>query len=277
VGETLQLLKDVLQVPGLLKEIYGDLAKPGVTQAGKALSTVIGLGNTILLPIHWANERTRLAVESNLEKYRKCLEAVPEEEITSVRPEIGVPILEKLSYVTDEELSDLYVNLLAKASCVDTVQFAHPSFVNVINHLSPDEAVLLREIHRQNPLLFLTLKLSTRGEISNMQVSGWRIEDDLLTGVETKIGLSFPNNIPAYFSNFKGLGLTQIRRDVPIFMESLYESLITFYQPFYQPVFKSLGYDREEQLRSFEKGWIEITPFGGLFMSACMTKLRQSK
>src|SRR5262245_48813090 len=149
VGDTLQLIKEALQSPGLLKEIYGDLAKPGVTQAGKALGTVIGLGNTILLPIHWANERSRLALESNLEKYRKRLEAVSEGEITPVPPEIGVPIVEKLSYVTDDELSDMYVNLLANASTINTAQFAHPAFVHIINNLSPDEALLLKEIDRR--------------------------------------------------------------------------------------------------------------------------------
>ena len=33
----LPILKEASQVPGLFKEIYGDLAKPGVSQVGKAL------------------------------------------------------------------------------------------------------------------------------------------------------------------------------------------------------------------------------------------------
>ncbi len=266
MGETLQLLKDVLQVPGLLKEIYGDLAKPGVTQAGKALSTVIGLANTILLPFHWANERTRLAVENNLEKYRKRLEAVPEEEITPVRPEIGVPILEKLCYVTDEELSDLYVNLLAKASCVDTAQFAHPSFVNIINNLSPDEAVLLKEMHRRDALAFLTARLLIK------DAAGWLVVGDLLTGVEKQIHLSFSGNIIAYFSNFEGLGLIAIRRDDFLSDRSLYRDLETLYRPTFTPA----NYDPEKDILNFQTGFMDITPFGELFMTACLTKLRQS-
>jgi len=39
----------------LIKEIYGDLAKPGVTQVGNALGTVIGLLNTCLSPIKYLN------------------------------------------------------------------------------------------------------------------------------------------------------------------------------------------------------------------------------
>jgi hypothetical protein len=32
----------------LLKEIYTDLAKPGVSQVGLAIGTILGLGNTAL-------------------------------------------------------------------------------------------------------------------------------------------------------------------------------------------------------------------------------------
>lgn len=67
----LQVAQEGLKVPGLLIEIYGDIARPGVRQVGKALETVIGLGNTILWPIALANEHSRMALENNLERYRK--------------------------------------------------------------------------------------------------------------------------------------------------------------------------------------------------------------
>ena len=54
----------------LLKEIYGDLAKPGVQNVGIALSAILGLGITIMWPIMWANERTKIALEHNLLKYK---------------------------------------------------------------------------------------------------------------------------------------------------------------------------------------------------------------
>ena len=128
----------------LIQEIYGDLFKPGVSQVGKALETILGLGNTILWPIQVLNGRAKIALENNFEKYRQQLKDVSDADIISVRPEVGVPILEKLAYVTDDEISDLYINLLAKASTTQTAQFAHPSFVNIINNLSPDEAILLK-------------------------------------------------------------------------------------------------------------------------------------
>ena len=48
----MDLMKKVGEaVPEILKEVYGDLAKPGAQQAGKALGTIVGLGNTILWPV----------------------------------------------------------------------------------------------------------------------------------------------------------------------------------------------------------------------------------
>ncbi len=106
---SLTLLKEAAQIPALLKEIYGDLAKPGVSQVGKALGSVLGLGNTILWPVTLLNERARIALEKNLEKYREQIKDIPNEELTEVPPELGVPIVEKLSYVTNEELSKTQV------------------------------------------------------------------------------------------------------------------------------------------------------------------------
>ena len=81
---------------GILKEIYVDVARPGVSQVGQAIGTIIGLGNIILWPLQLLNERAKVALERNLENYRERLKQVPESDITPVRPEVGVPILENL-------------------------------------------------------------------------------------------------------------------------------------------------------------------------------------
>lgn len=265
-NQWLELAKEAMKLPALLPEIYGDLLKPGVKQVGQALETAFGLCNTILSPITWANERTRIALKGNLEKYRAEIEHLPEEKVALVPPEIGVPILEKLGYVTNEELSDLYVNLLAKASCVDTVQFAHPSFVNIVNNLSPDEAVLLKEMHLRGTMPFIAV-----GYIPPSG-GGRRIVADLFTGVEAQNNLKFPGNITAYFSNFDGLGLIDIRRDNFLTDTSLYVELETLYKSAFTPV----NDDYEKSWLSFDRGFLDITPFGEMFMTACLTKLGQS-
>jgi hypothetical protein len=59
----LNLINQIAESATIIKEIYSDLAKPGVQQAGKALSTVIGLGNTMLWPVALLNEKAKLSLE----------------------------------------------------------------------------------------------------------------------------------------------------------------------------------------------------------------------
>lgn len=263
----LQLVKELSKVPSLLPEIYGDLLKPGVKQVGKALESIIGLGNTVLWPITLANDRARIALERNMEKYRSQIEDVPEEKIIHVAPEVGVPIAEKLSYVRDEQLSDLYINLLAKASTVDTAHFAHPSFVNIINNLSPDEAVLLKELHNKPKIPFVTATIAKKGTTHYAQVG------DLLTGLETKIKLSFSDNIEAYMSNFEGLGLIVIHRESYMVGEGIYDSL----EKLYRPKIDAMPFDNSTHEIKFKRGRIQVTTYGDLFLKACLTRLKDTK
>jgi hypothetical protein len=266
-NEILPILKEIAQVPGLLKQIYGDLAKPGVTQVGKALGSILGLGNTLLWPLALLNERSKIALEKNLEKYREQLSVASPDKIIEVPPEIGVPIAEKLTYVTDDQLSDLYVNLLAKASVFESAHTAHPSFVNVINNLSPDEALLLQRIRGDIPFLEARIIKGIKNGVKE-----WITLGQLLTGLETKTKLSFPQNIVAYMSNFEGLGLVEIRHDY--FMvgpEGQYEELEKIYRP---ELYKIANLMKIGTLK-FERGRINLTPYGSLFIAACFSKQKQ--
>ncbi|EGR2394464.1 DUF4393 domain-containing protein, partial [Vibrio cholerae] len=62
----MDLMKSVFGSVDLLKEIYGDLAKPSVVKVGEALETVFGLGNTALLPLTLLNEVSRMRFQKNL-------------------------------------------------------------------------------------------------------------------------------------------------------------------------------------------------------------------
>jgi hypothetical protein len=262
----LEVAKEFAKVPALLNDIYGDLLKPGVKQVGKALETVIGLGNTILWPFALVNERSRIALEKNLEKYRRQMESVTEDKTVPVPPELGVPIAEKLTYVSDEQLSDMYINLLAKASSSNTAKFAHPSFVNVINSLCPDEALLLKEIRELENVAFLMAQLRKR------VTHEWRPINDMLLELKCIQKLSFPNNVSAYISNFEGLGLIRVRRDVSLARPDLYERL----EQTYRPSVDAIPFDRATYELVFVRGKLETTTFGQLFMNACLTKLGET-
>lgn len=258
----LQVAQEALKVPGVLVEIYGDLAKPGVKQAGVALGTVIGLGNTILWPIALANERARIALEKNLEKYRKAMELVPEEKVVEIAPEIGVPIAEKLTYVTDESLTDMYVNLLATSSSSDTLGDAHPSFVNVINNLSPDEARLLEHFVSNEVLPFVIAKAVKADDGSHNVLSGAIVPEIVLEG------LNFPNNVDAYLNNLEGLGLLDIRKDEWLTDDTIYKPLQDRDKTALETIIASEPSLAGRKLE-YTKGAVARTSFGRKFIAAC--------
>ena len=254
----LQIVQDALKLPALLGEIYGDLAKPGVQQVGKALGTVLGLGNTVLWPIHWANERSRMYLAKNLEDYRVQLEHLPLDKVISVAPEIGVPIAEKLAYVGETKLADMYVTLLAKASNADSVWEAHPSFVNVINNLSPDEAQLLEYFVYDPDLEFVTVKW--------LSETVYSFAGDLLIEPKHASSLLYPQNTPAYLNNLAGLGLVGIHHDRGVSREqdthlALRDYWLNHFQKETPPV--------PDRTVKVELGAVCITTYGSQFLHAC--------
>lgn len=258
----LKVAQEALKVPGLLAEIYGDLAKPGVKQAGRALETVIGLGNTVLWPIALANEKTRIALEKNLEKYRKEMESVPEDKVVGVAPEIGVPVAEKLAYVTDERLTSLYVKLLATASNQTRLENAHPSFVNVINNLSPDEALLLEYFVSNNSMPFVHARAVIPEKGSYNVISGPIVPYEALSG------LTFPLNIEAYLSNLEGLGLLEVRDDKWFSDDSIYQPLKDRHKDDLELIVAESPQFAGRKLE-FGKGTVKRTSFGNKFIAAC--------
>lgn len=257
----MEILKDLINCPEILKELYGDLAKPGVQQAGKALETIVGMGNTVLWPVAIMNERAKIALENNLNKYRRKLEDISEEDICQVAPEIGVPIAEKLTYVTNKELSDMYIELLAKASIKDKANSAHPSFANVIANLSPDEAILLKSVRNMmNGIPFIEVRLTLK------QKNEWTVLDPIRPGISCIKDLQEPANIHAYISNFEGIGFFNIRHDIYLVGDNIYEPLEGYAKKKFAPFEK--GHD--DRKLKFIRGKIEITPFARMFMSACL-------
>lgn len=255
-------LSVIAQCPELLKEVYGDLAKPGVQQVGLAIGTIFGLGNTLLMPLALKNEKAKLVLENNLNRYREKLENVPNDQICEVVPEIGVPVIEKFLYVTNEELSEMYAELLAKASQTQHANVAHPSFVNILSNMSPDEAVLLKSIrHVPFGIPYIEVRLQRKDKYE------WLTLNEMMPGVPHLDQLNTPSNIYAYISNLEGLGLLRIRSDIFMAGENVYEPL----EENAKTIYSNLASSNQDRDLTFSRGRIDITPLGRLFMLACFS------
>lgn len=157
----------------------------------------------IALPVSGLNywsEKAKILMAHNLDVYRKKLEQMELEKIQPVVPEIGVPVFEKLRYTTSEELVDLFANLLASASNLDSIQFVHPAFADIISRLSPEEAKILAGMKRRSTVLWCTIK-------GMLPTTGFNILVDHATDIDVFTNLTFRYNEVAYMSNLVVLGL----------------------------------------------------------------------
>ena len=244
----------------LLRALYGDLDRPGVRQVGKALGRVLGLGPTLLWPMALASPGGGPILRANLEAFRERLEDLDLEDVVPTAPEVGVPVADKLAYVTDAGLGGLYLNLLAKAAGAETAYLAHPGFVPMIGSLSPDEAVLLPRFEKELPFL--------EARLTNRSAGSWRTLNPILTSLEDEAELVFPENLVAYLSNLEGLGLISIRPDLYLASAAArYGEL----EAVYRPIFAAVPHNPATERITFEKGKLMPTPFGRLFISACLS------
>lgn len=120
-------------------------------EIGKTVLTITKAINTALLPIAAVNygyEKARMYFTNNFEKeFTEVTKLIPPEHVIEPKISIAGPALQGLAFTHEEqELKDMFLNLLAAAidgRCSDIV---HPAYAEVIRQLSSDEANVLKYI-----------------------------------------------------------------------------------------------------------------------------------
>jgi len=250
---------------GVLKEIYGDLLKPGVRQVGSAIEAVLGLGNTILWPLHLLNQRARLNLQASLESYREKMAKVPIEQVVAPPPELAVPIAEKFPYLENEDIRELFTSLLTMASSSGTNHSAHPSFTNVINNLCPDEAQLLRNFVGTRAIPFVYVRYVNARQDRFTQIC------DIHIRTKHGIRLTFKENLSAYISNLEGLGILKLDRSTSTLDEDQYLVLEGDVKTAFANYKAPDGYP----IQQINKGRIDVTDFGIMFIRSCIATVEE--
>ncbi|MCG1035485.1 DUF4393 domain-containing protein [Polaribacter sargassicola] len=256
--ELIGLVKDVPQV---LTTIYTDLAQPGVKKVGTALETVLEFSTAFLLPVKLLNEKFKLNFEKKLNDYKEKLETIPEEDLCEVNPQIGTPIIDKLGYTTNDEISDLFTSLLTKASSNKTVNLAHPSFVQLIERLSVDEARIIKHLLHKDyiPCISYRAHITENKGFHEILRNG--------TSLPSDVKLMFPQNINTYLDNLVSMGILDISHQLHKMDNKLYDSLSVIYE--YEQVNKSYTESKAFTRVEKKKSYFQITDFGKNFIKAC--------
>lgn len=226
---------------------------------GKSLGNVVELLALPLSGLSYLSEKAKALMAHNLDIYRKKLDLIEPERVQLVAPEIGVPIFEKLRYTTNEDLVELFTNLLASASDLDNIKYVHPAFADIISRMSPKEAKILASMKNRKTVLWCTIK-------GILPTTGYNILVDHATDIDDFVDLTFKENEVVYMSNLVGLGL---------FVEKFeYLTETAYYDKICGK--RGLAKMKADLVPSkycditVEKGLYELTPFGIMFRKACI-------
>lgn len=246
----------------LVGNLYTDLFQPSIKNIGKTLGSVVELV-TFQANIDHAVKKRKLNLDKRLDEYMRKLEYIPEEKKCEVNPQIGVPIMEKLGYITNDEIADLFTNLLTKASSVDTVNLAHPSFVQLIERLSVDEARIIKYLFNKEYIpcvSFRTYFKKKEGFVETLE-SG--------TSLSFEINFSFPKNEKLYLDNLVSMGILDISHGKYLTDEKIYEPLYKLHR--YEQLVNELCNDENSPFKEIDKdkSFYQVTDFGKAFIKAC--------
>jgi hypothetical protein len=145
--KTLSDTAKALGIGPLLPAIYGDLLSPAARELGGGLATVAKAVKISLAPLEatiWGYERIRewlsLRVTSILAERRTA-------EIQPPPLSLAGPLIVQMLFAAEEpDLREMYASLLASAMDNATASPAHPSFVALIQQLTPDEAKIIGQL-----------------------------------------------------------------------------------------------------------------------------------
>ena len=263
-------LKDTAEaVKGIVEAVpvYQDALQPAVRKTGEGLETVVSAVLIALAPLKamvWGYEQLETYLST---KVAEKLSETPSSEIIEPKLHVAGPALEALRYTGhEEELSELYANLLA-ASMDDRTAFkAHPSFVEIIKQITPDEARLLRYFSTGAPLPLITVL----NWLENAE-GGFTEELINFSMFGGEAGCEHQHLTPSYLDNLARLGVIALP-DKLYASPDAYEELEK--HPSVAEVKEQIN-NQEGSRAEVKKKLVEITSLGKQFMEACILDHRE--
>lgn len=146
--DTKDTINTALDVAKTAKEVLPQTTE----EADGAISTLVGwFNNVVLFPVKKANITYRYKLECFKEDLYNRVAQIPEQYVCEPEIAIAGPTLEALKYTYDEqELRDMYVNLLASSVDSRKNTTVHPSYVEIIKQMNSYDAELFKYLASQS-------------------------------------------------------------------------------------------------------------------------------
>lgn len=243
-----------------IDKVYDDVFHPVLSEVGHTLQGAVKVSLAPISAIVWGYDKISSYLDEAIPQYFENRK-ISKEKIISPDPAIAVPTIEAMRYTNKGILRQMYVDILGASMNQDTADFIHPSFVEVIKQLTPDEAKLIKELPRKGlhePLMNIRVeKENTKGTFMiyrNCGILGY------------KAGCIFPDRISLYVDNLKRLALVEVPENACLIDEWRYDKIAN------SDYFNALIVKAEEEGKVFfEKRMIGLTDYGMLLKEICLS------
>lgn len=188
-------------------------------QADGALSTVVGFfNNVVLYPVKKANLTFRYKLEAFEDDLKEKIKEIPAENLQVPPVKIAGPVLEALRYTYDEdELREMYEEMLASAMDNRKVNMVHRSYVDAVRQMEPMDAVVLKQIKAMGTVTSTHVRFNQAGTTS------WYVNALPYHYCADLCDLGDPFQISASISNLIRLGL--IISNIGILNKNAFETI----------------------------------------------------
>ena len=264
---------DFINIKLELPELINEAATPVVRSAGK---TIASIWDIVFGGIDIYSEKQRYLRELNLQKFKDSLtnkvEDIPTEDIQEPNLSIIGPTLEKSKYYfEDENLRELFANLVASSIDKTKTEIVHPAYPDIIQNLSPNDAMFLKEISSLEVIPFCMLRYQKRSK--DNQTTFFSYFGDGITLSRCILKYTYQEN-PFYdfnptIDNLSRLKLIEVT-DKFLSDESNYSDFLD--NSIYKKCQSELSHDSQimEREVTMIKGVIEVTSFGKNFIKTCV-------
>lgn len=249
-NKELQDVADALGIKPLLPAVYNDLLSPAARELGDGLATIAKAVKIGLAPIEasvWGYEKVKAWLSlrvTNLLAERNTTDVI-------VPPlSISGPLTLQIMFASEEnELREMYANLLASAMDKRTAGDAHPSFVTIIQQLTADEARVISRI----------------ASLSDT----WPCWHGKSNGI-----LSSGDNLWENMDNFCLQAQVVSPENIPVYIENLIRLRLLRHVSGTEPIYEPEGGDKDgcwgPSVKTNDWEFIELTAYGRAFITACV-------
>lgn len=249
----------------LAKSVYDDAGKSVAKPTGELLGLVPRAIKAALSPMEkWILKREYSVAETRKLLEQK-LESIPAELIEEPEPYIALPAMESISYCMDnEELREMYANLLANSMIKVIKNGVHPGFIEIIKQLCPDEARILRYMYSHQVIPTITIRWE------NDEGAGLEVLQHF-SDVGEYAKCECPYTTGKYFDNLIRLGLIRSNAEYSSLRnKELYKPIKEHeYLTHYKKPIEKIANEGYKNLKMVE-GYMSLSDFGKSFCNVCL-------